>query len=296
MTVTRELHVLPFPDLAALLRGAPWRRVVALGDSIAEGVREPHPGYVDLSWIDRIAGPLRTVVRGLAVTNLGLRDVRAAEVRERQLPAALDFRPDLAVVAAGGNDALRRSFVPDDVGRELNGIVGPLRGAGADVLMIELLDIVASGLVPAEHAGPLDERMRALAEVTRAVADRHGAMLVEMRHHPASADPDVYASDRLHLNARGHAIVATEAIKVMGARIPITIELSQEEILEDLFWPHPPPGQWRLERHPGGAGRGATARSAGRTARPAAGRPRRGAAADRTRGSAVAARTGRSGS
>jgi lysophospholipase L1-like esterase len=293
MTATREPHVLPFPDLAALLRGAPWRRVVVLGDSIAEGVREPHPGYVDLSWIDRIAGPLRTVVRGLAVTNLGLRDVRAAEVRERQLPAALDFRPDLAIVAAGGNDALRRSFAAEDVARELDGIVGPLRQGGADVLMIELMDIVASGLVPAEHAGPLDERMGALAEVTRAVARRHGAMLVEMRDHPACADLDVYASDRLHLNARGHAIVATEAIKVLGARIPFTIQLSQEEILEDLFWPHPPPGQWRLERQPDGAGQAATARPAGRRARPPAGRPRRGAAAGRTSGSAAAAPTGR---
>jgi hypothetical protein len=81
------------------------------------------------------------------------------------------------------------------------------------------MDIVASGLVPAEYAGPLDERMRALAEVTREVADRHGAMLVEMRGHPACADPDVYSSDRLHLNARGHAIVATEAIRVLGSAL-----------------------------------------------------------------------------
>jgi lysophospholipase L1-like esterase len=293
MTATQDPHVLPFPELAAKLRGAPWRRVVVLGDSIAEGVREHHAGYVDQSWIDRIAGPLRTVVRGLAVTNLGLREVRAAEVRERQLPAALDFRPDLAIVAAGGNDALRRSFAPDDVARELDGIVGPLRRGGADVLMIELMDIVASGLVPAEHAGPLDERMRALAEITRAVAHRHGAMLVEMRDHPACADPDVYASDRLHLNARGHAIVATEAIKALGAGIPFTIQLSQEEILEDLFWPHPPPGQWRLERDSGGGERAARARPAARRARRAADRPRRGPTAGRGPGSAAAAPKGR---
>jgi hypothetical protein len=28
---------------------------------------------------------------------------------------------------------------------------------------------------------------------------------------------------------------------------PFTIELTQEEILEDLCWPHAPPGQWSLE-------------------------------------------------
>jgi lysophospholipase L1-like esterase len=219
MTITHEPDVLPFRDLVVLLRGAPWRRVAVLGDSIAEGVREPHDGYLDLSWIDRIAEPLRAVVPGLTVMNLGVRDLLADEVRKRQLAAALDFRPDLAIVAAGGNDALRRSFAPDHVARELAGIVGPLRWAGADVLTIELMDIVASGLVPGEYAGPLDERMFALAEVTRTVAARHGAMLVEMRGHPASADPGVYSSDRLHLNARGHAIVGTEAVRVLSSAL-----------------------------------------------------------------------------
>jgi lysophospholipase L1-like esterase len=216
VTTTYEPEVLPFVSQVALLRGAPWRRVAVLGDSIAEGVREPREGYLDLSWIDRIAEPLRAVAPGLSLMNLGLRDLLAAEVRERQLPAALGFRPDLAIVAAGGNDALRRSFSPADVARELGRIVGPLRGAGADVLMIELMDIVASGLVPPEYASSLDERMLALAEVTRTVAGRHGAMLVEMRDHPASADPDVYSSDRLHLNALGHAIVGTEAVRVLS--------------------------------------------------------------------------------
>jgi hypothetical protein len=28
---------------------------------------------------------------------------------------------------------------------------------------------------------------------------------------------------------------------------PYTIELTQDEILEDLFWPHPSPGEWHLE-------------------------------------------------
>jgi lysophospholipase L1-like esterase len=220
-TTAYEPDLLPFASQVALLGGAPWRRLAVLGDSIAEGVREPYDGYLDLSWIDRIADPLRAVAPGLTVMNLGVRDLLAAEVRERQVDAALAFGPDLAIVAAGGNDALRGSFAPERVARELEGIVGPLRQAGADVLMIELMDIVSSGLVPAEYAGPLDERMRALAGITRAVASRRGAMLVEMRGHPASADPAVYSSDRLHLNARGHAIVAAEAVRVLSSALKI---------------------------------------------------------------------------
>jgi lysophospholipase L1-like esterase len=191
-----------------------------LGDSIAEGVREPSPGVRDLSWVDRIADVLHAVSPGVTVMNLGLRNLLAGEVRERQLDAALAFGPDLAIVAAGGNDTLRRTYTPEAVEHELDAIVGPLRAAGADVLMTELLDIVAAGLIPDEYAEALDARMRSLATVTRTVAERHGAMLIAMREHPASADPAVYSSDRLHLNARGHAIVGSEAVRVLATAIP----------------------------------------------------------------------------
>ena len=120
-------------DLATLLQDAPWQRLAVLGDSVAEGVREPHAGYLDLSWVDRIEASLRTATPRLAVLNLGRRNLLAAEVRASQLAPALAFRPDLAIVAAGGNDALRRSFDPGAVERELVATVGPLRRAGADV-------------------------------------------------------------------------------------------------------------------------------------------------------------------
>jgi lysophospholipase L1-like esterase len=221
MSAHHDTQVLPFASLAALLHGAPWGRLAVLGDSVAEGIGEPHPDYRNLSWIDRIAEPLRAATDGLAVMNLGRRDLPACEVREHQLVPAVAFGPDLAIVAAGGNDALRRSFDRHAVERELDGIVARLRGVGSDVLMIELMDIVASGLVPPERAAALDARFAALADATRTVALRHDAILVRMRRPPASADPGVYASDRLHLNARGHAIVGTEAVRALSHAIPV---------------------------------------------------------------------------
>jgi lysophospholipase L1-like esterase len=215
-----EPEVLPDHELATLLRDAPWRRLAVLGDSVAEGVREPHAGYLDLSWADRLEASLRTADPRLTVLNLGRRGLRAAEVHASQLQPALAFEPDLAIVAAGGNDALRRSFDPGAVERELVAMVGPLRRAGSDVLLLELMDVVASGLVRGERAAALDARLRRLAALTRRVARRHGAILVAMRGHRAGADPGVYASDRVHLNARGHAIVGSEAIRALAAAMP----------------------------------------------------------------------------
>jgi hypothetical protein len=54
---------------------------------------------------------------------------------------------------------------------------------------------------------------------------------------------------------RGHVIVASEAVRVLSAALatlPVAVELSQEDTLEDLSWPHPPPGRWEVERQPNG--------------------------------------------
>ena len=46
-------------ESAKLLTGHPWRRFVVLGDSVAEGLCEPVPGYSELQWADRLAAELR---------------------------------------------------------------------------------------------------------------------------------------------------------------------------------------------------------------------------------------------
>jgi hypothetical protein len=35
--------------------------------------------------------------------------------------------------------------------------------------------------------------------------------------------------------------------RASDAAAPFKIEISQEEILEDLCWPNPPPGEWRID-------------------------------------------------
>ena len=149
--------------------------------------------------------------------NLGRRDLTAAEVREAQLEEALALGPDLAIVAAGGNDLLRREFDPNMVRDELSAILGPLRAAGADVLTFDLLDNTGTGLVPERFVAVLRERLVQLADATRAASAAVGGWHAPLREHPAAGDADIFAGDGLHLNARGHAIVGTALARHLGA-------------------------------------------------------------------------------
>ncbi|HEY0698586.1 MAG TPA: GDSL-type esterase/lipase family protein, partial [Micromonospora sp.] len=111
-------------EATRLLAGHPWRRFVALGDSIAAGLGDPVAGYLPLPWVDRIAAELAATADGeFEYLNLGRRDLRAAEIRARQLPDAVAFRPDLALVSCGANDALRHWYDPAAVNAELAAIV-----------------------------------------------------------------------------------------------------------------------------------------------------------------------------
>lgn len=210
--------VLPAADAAALLAGAPWTRLATLGDSVAEGVRDAVPGYRDLSWADRVEEALGAVAQGFTALNLGRRDRVAARVAAEQLEPALAFGPDLAIVAAGGNDLLRPHFDADEVRRELTAIVSALRATGADVVTIGLLDITAAGLGPARHREAMSARTRLLNDVAADVAAAHGGCHVANPYdHPAAADPGIYSADQLHLNTRGHAFAAATTIRTLAA-------------------------------------------------------------------------------
>ncbi len=95
-----------------LLQGAPWRRFVVLGDSLAEGVEEHTVGYPTGGWAATVARVLRRVNPALVCLNLGRRDLLAGEVRATQLRAALEFGPDLTVIVCGGNDLPLLSPMP----------------------------------------------------------------------------------------------------------------------------------------------------------------------------------------
>jgi lysophospholipase L1-like esterase len=127
--------------------------------------------------------------------------------------------PDLAIVVAGGNDLLQRSFAAGALHADLVSIIAPLRMSGADVLTMDLWDVTVSEHVEPRHRDVLRERLDIYVSVARAVAAEQSTLHARLREHPAATDPSVFSSDGLHLNARGHAIVAAEVARRLAMHV-----------------------------------------------------------------------------
>lgn len=217
MTEATDPYCLRAGETAVLLAGHPWSRFAVLGDSVAEGAGDPVDGYRNLPWADRIAAELTSVRPGLAYLNLGVRNLRASQVRGRQLEPALAFGPDLAMVVCGANDALRPGFDPSAVDREIETMVTALRGRGADVMTVSVFVLEDYPGVPDALRRGFSDRLRVLARHTTALARRLDTIHVDLANHPAGYDSRMHSDDGVHGNGRSHGIAAAEAVRRLGA-------------------------------------------------------------------------------
>ncbi|WP_327004817.1 SGNH/GDSL hydrolase family protein [Dactylosporangium sp. NBC_01737] len=219
---TSDPFCLAAGEAQALLEGHPWHRFAILGDSVAEGLTEPVDGYHPLAFPDRLRVELARHRPGLAHRNLGRRNLRAAEVLATQLDPALAFRPDLALVVCGANDAMRPGYESraDAVDATLTALIRPLQDAGARVVTVSLFVMPHYPSMPAWLGPAFSRRMTLLGRRTAALAETLGTVHVDLATHPAIATGDVLTgADGLHGNARSHAIAAAEMIRRLSREI-----------------------------------------------------------------------------
>jgi lysophospholipase L1-like esterase len=206
------------PTLAVeLLSDAPWQSLVVVGDSVAAGVRQPLDGYLDECFADRLGSALAITRPGFRYRNLGVRDLKLQQIIDSQLVPAIAFRPDAALVIAGGNDALGRQFDADYVRDRLQALLGALAEAGADIITVGLFDLARSGLVPREMQRELTARFDELDRLTAEATAAAGGLHIDTHHHSRSADPAIYSDDHIHGNARGHAIAFAAIVSELAA-------------------------------------------------------------------------------
>jgi lysophospholipase L1-like esterase len=203
-----------------------WRSYVAVGDSFTEGLDDPSPdGLGYRGWADLVAARLAaeaTAVAspesaggvGFAYANLAVRGRLFSAIVEEQVPEALAMRPDLISFAGGGNDVLRRTFDPEAVVARFDNVIALLRGSGADVIVFRWAD-VTTRLLGRRMILP---RMRVLNAAVGEVAERHGAIMVDLWQDEEFHNPALWSQDRLHMAPAGHRRVAAHVLTGLGVR------------------------------------------------------------------------------
>lgn len=190
-------------------------RFVALGDSLTEGVGDPvRDGW--RGWAALLAAGLAE--EPAEFTNLALSGAQARDVAERQLPAALALRPDVASVVVGVNDTLRCSFDLGAVAARLDTVYAAFTGQGALLLTACLPDPGAMLGLPGALARPLARRQRAVNAVVHALSDRYEAVHLHASEGDWTTDRAMWSADRLHPGEQGHRQLALRFHALLSER------------------------------------------------------------------------------
>ena len=204
-----------------------YRSFVAIGDSFTEGLDDLRPDGSVRGWADRVAETLARRDDGFRYANLAVRGRRMPRIVLEQVPKALELRPDLISIAAGGNDILRLTCDVDRLQATFDRTLARLTASGATV-------VAFAGFDPRRRI-PLTRVPGGRAEVfndgIRTSAIRHGALLVDLWDLPRLYEDRMWAADRLHLSAAGHDLVAAAVLDVLGVTKPAAASLSGE-----LLW------------------------------------------------------------
>ncbi|MBO9577580.1 MAG: SGNH/GDSL hydrolase family protein [Microbacteriaceae bacterium] len=212
-----------------------WTRYVAIGDSFTEGIGDPEanaPGG-HRGWADRVAEELAAQTDAFAYANLAVRGRLLQGIRDEQAGRALELRPDLISVSAGGNDILRPGSDPDEVAGRLDELVALLRSDGATVVVFTGPDI---GMTPVMRR--VRGKVAIFNENTHTVARRRGAVVVDLWAMRELEAAPMWAEDRLHFSPLGHHTIAREVLRSLGV----------EHGLEQLEPPALPAKSWREAR------------------------------------------------
>ena len=213
----------------------PWTRYVAIGDSFTEGIGDPEgrsPGG-HRGWADRVAEVLSDQTDDFAYANLAVRGRLLGQILDEQIEPAIELRPDLVTISAGGNDILRPGSDPDDVAARFEPGLVRLAGAGATVVMFTGADVGATPVL-----GRLRGKVAIYNENLRALAQKHDAVIADMWALRELGDPRMWAPDRLHLSPIGHHSVARMVLAAL--RVENDLEPYHPEPL--------PPRSWRQAR------------------------------------------------
>ncbi|WP_255769237.1 SGNH/GDSL hydrolase family protein [Pseudarthrobacter sulfonivorans] len=219
----------------------PWRRLVALGDSFTEGIGDPDPRSEGglRGWADRVAEELSVNQPDFSYANLAIRGLLLQQIFDRQLEPALELKPDLVTLSAGGNDMVFRRSDPDRLAEKIDVGVEQLARSGATVVLFAGPDWGATPVF-----SQIRGKVAIFNENLHTVAARHDAVMVDLWFLRELSHPGMWDPDRLHFSPLGHHTIAMAVLRALGVPhtlVPLEPKPSlprgwREARAEDLVW------------------------------------------------------------
>lgn len=189
---------------------ATYTSFVAVGDSFTEGMSDSRPDGSYRGWADLLAARLATRTPGFRYANLAVRGKLIRQIADEQVDVAAAMGADLVTLVGGLNDVLRPACDVDAVCAALRSSVERLAPS------CEQLVLMRSPARRGPVATRFLPRMERLYAVIDELAARHGALVVDLYTPEVLSDPRLWADDRLHLSAEGHARVAEAVWQALG--------------------------------------------------------------------------------
>jgi lysophospholipase L1-like esterase len=225
-----------------------------MGDSFTEGVGDPDPARPNglRGWADQVAEVLATRDPDFGYANLAIRGRKLPAIIDEQLDAAIALRPDLVTIHGGGNDVLRPKVDIDGVAAMYDDAIGKLTATGARVVMFTIWDPGPGGIY-----GPVRGRFAVFNEWVREIADRHDATIVDMWRMRDVDLSVVMDTDRMHLNAAGHRLMAGRVLDALAVEhevthdhlvVPTPLRTRREQVFDNIAWTREFLGPWIKRR------------------------------------------------
>lgn len=222
-------------------RPHPWSRYVAIGDSFTEGIGDPEPSLPDghRGWADRVAEVLARDVDDFAYANLAIRGKLIAQIVAEQVEPALDLRPDLITISAGGNDVIRPGTDPDVTAARMEDAISRLSRDRATIVMFTGADV---GFSPVFRG--IRGKVAIYNENLRAIAARYDCIVADLWSLTEIQDTRMWSADRLHFNPLGHHTVARMVLDALAVENdleplkpePIPLSTWRQARASDLVW------------------------------------------------------------
>lgn len=187
-----------------------------LGDSTAAGRGCEAGRGVAVPTAERLAARRRVIMH-----NLGRSGARAADVLREQVPRAARLAPDVVLISAGANDAMRGTPLRD-LRHELDALLAFLLAQPRPPVVV-VVSAPEMGSIP-RFQQPLRRligwRGRLVSRELEAAANRRGAhyapldRLVGPRFY---RDRSLFAPDCIHPSTRGYELLAATLAPALGA-------------------------------------------------------------------------------